>query len=111
MDIKTPNNWWDVLDTHWQNILDIFQNVGAPLQRDPSGRMYSDGLGLEPTMHTKTLIHTLEDAKKDRDHETMHDFLQKAWSAAPDKPYIHKWPSWSALCDLCSEYWVFDSAE
>jgi hypothetical protein len=33
------------------------------------------------------------------------------WVAAPDKAYIHTWPDWHNLCDLCSESWVFEENE
>jgi len=29
--------------------------------------------------------------------------LNSIWSDAPDASYIHSWPRWGTLCDLCSE--------
>lgn len=108
MEIKTPNDWWTLVDSHWQNILDIFSNVGAPLERNEEGHWWADEVFEPATRHEKTLISTLEDAKEEADHKTLHDLLQKAWLAAPDERYIHSWPSWGILCDLCSEAWVFE---
>ena len=31
VDIKTPSDWRSLLDTHWANILDIANRVGANL--------------------------------------------------------------------------------
>jgi hypothetical protein len=108
MEIRTPEDWWSEVDRHWSNILDIFERVGAPMGGDEDGHWWSDGIGQDATRHDKTMIRTLEDAKRDRDHETLGGFFQKAWMAAPDRPHIHSWPSWGALCDLCSENWVFE---
>src|SRR5271157_1219090 len=107
MNIKTPDDWWILVDSHWQNILDIFYNIGAPLERNEAGYWWADEIFTEATRHEKTLIRTLEEAKRSEDHETLHDLFQKAWMAEPDEKYIHSWPSWNILCDLCSEYWVF----
>lgn len=107
MIIETPDDWWCALDAHWQNILDIFGAVGAPLSRTEDGHWWSDDQGKEPSRHDKPLVRVLEEARENRDHETLSDFLQKAWSAAPDSERIHSWPSWHVLCDLCSEGWVF----
>jgi hypothetical protein len=104
MIIKTPQDWWTALDTHWANLLECFGRVGAPL----SSRMWSDDLVSAPVDHPRTLAATLEQAKTDRDEGTLIHYLNQVWICAPDKPYIHEWPSWHVLCDLCSEGWVFD---
>jgi hypothetical protein len=111
VEIRTQGDWWAAVDSHWSNILDIFDRCGAPMSRGPEGLWWSDGIGLEPVIHEKTMIRTLEDAKAEKDHETLHSFFEKAWMAAPDSSYIHGWPSWGMLCDLCSEYWVFQPEE
>jgi len=108
MIIKTPNDWWVLVESHWQNILDIFDKVGAPLERNENGHWWANEIFTEAIRHEKSLIRTLEDAKESEDHKTLHDLFQKAWIAAPDKKYIHSWPSWDIFCDLCSEIWVFD---
>lgn len=107
MSLDTPEDWWAMLDAHWPNIIDIFSRCGAPLDEI----CWRDEPGGEEIFHEDTLIVTLEKSKRDRDHEQMIHFLQLCWMAAPDKPYIHEWPSWGHLCDLCSEQWVFDPEE
>lgn len=37
--------------------------------------------------------------------------LNTTWFNAPDSSGIRHIPSWGALCDLCSESWVFDNGE
>lgn len=101
---KTADEWWANLNAAWSDILEIFANCGAPMTPNEDGRWFSDGIGEEPTRHDKALIQILEDAKRDRNHATLHLWLQRCWSAAPDAPYIHQWRNWGTLCDLCSEY-------
>ena len=110
-EIRTADDWWAVLDSRWSALLDIFERVDAPLGGDETGHWWRDEISGEEIRHDKTMIRTLEDAKRERDHSIMAGFLQKAWMAAPDKPHIHQWPNWGDLCDLCSETWVFDEME
>jgi hypothetical protein len=105
--IKTADNWWLLVESHWQDIINIFANVGAPLEKNENGHWWSNEIGGEIIRHEKALIEVLEDAKENGDHQTLYVFFQKAWVAAPDSKYIHSWPSWYIFCDLCSEYWVF----
>ena len=101
--INTPDDWWKLLEEHWANIVSIFSRflpVNEPVD-------YEDNLvgTLEPM---NVLI---ERAKQDRDHYTLLRYLNAAWWAAPDKPWIHDIPSWGVLCDLCSEECVFEEGE
>jgi hypothetical protein len=43
--------------------------------------------------------------------DTRHCFMRvhRAWEDAPDHIKIHSWPRWHDLCDLCSEYGVWDA--
>lgn len=103
-EINTPEDWWSVVDAQWSKIIGIFQNCNAPLD----GHVWRDEIFGEEVFHGKTLAVMLEEAKADRDHDALGHFLDLLWAAAPDKPYIHSWPGWGDLCDLCSERWVFD---
>jgi hypothetical protein len=107
--IKTTDDWWLLVESHWQNILNIFANVDAPLGTDENGHWWSDEIGGKITRHEKALIEVLLEARENGDHQTLHAFFEKVWVAAPDLKYIHSWPSWSIFCDLCSEYWVFET--
>jgi hypothetical protein len=108
MKLETPRDWWELLDKHWHNIKQCFELTGAPMTLSEEGHWWADGFGKEITRHEKPLIRVLDEAKETRDHEEMVRQLNLCWIAAPDKPYIHEWPSWYVLCDLCSECWVFD---
>lgn len=37
----------------------------------------------------------------------LHQRFEEAWAWLPDSPSIHRHP-FGLLCDLCSEFWVFD---
>jgi hypothetical protein len=104
----TPAEWWDNLNEVWSDIIDIFIKCGAPMTYEPRGCIYSDGVGEPATLHEKPLLRVIESAREERNHEVLLHWLNLCWLAAPDKPYIHTWPSWYTLCDLCSECWVFD---
>ncbi len=44
----------------------------------------------------------------DCDHVALVSFCNKVWFALPDNRGLHSIPGFYALCDLCSESWVFD---
>jgi hypothetical protein len=43
----------------------------------------------------------------EEDWEELHNKFEQIWAWLPDRPDIHRHP-FSRLCDLCSEYWVFE---
>lgn len=43
----------------------------------------------------------------EENHLEINKILNNAWFNAPDDPLIHLIPGWGSLCDLCSEYHVF----
>lgn len=100
--IRSKEDWWMSCNARWENILDIFSNIGAPMGRGEEDRWWSDGIGRPDTEHAKCLVQTLEDMRAARDPK-LHFFLNRAHGSAPDKEYIHSWEGWSAFCNLCSE--------
>lgn len=109
--IETPADWWKVLEDHWNDIQQCFALCGAPMTLEEEGYWWADSFGGEVIRHDKSLIRTLEDARKYHDNEMMARLLNACWIAAPDSRKIHGWPSWHVLCDLCSEEWVFEPEE
>ena len=61
---------------------------------------YADEFGLtfDQTRATQLL--------NDKNHAELWSMFQKLWEDLPDRPDIHITP-FHDLCDLCSEYWVF----
>lgn len=100
VDIKSKADWWQVLNDHWADILECAANAGANLRApEPQFQELAD---LRP------FVVFLEKSKADRNEEVLCRFVQRIWSAAPDRASIHSWPSWDVLCELCSEQWVFE---
>ena len=91
---KSRDEWWTQLDEHWGDILEIFCLVGFNLTAPVPH--------VEAKIDLTSFASYLEKLKKDRDVELLK-WLSRAWIEAPDRPYIHEWPSWGYFCDLCSE--------
>lgn len=72
-----------------------------------SSNVWADGPRQEPVPHDHSFLVTLEKLRETRDPK-MARMLNLCWLAAPDREYIHSWPSWGVLCDLCSEEWCLD---
>ncbi len=103
MRINTPDDWWELLDASWPDILNIFRRLVALDTYVWDETTSKDDL---PLKHDHTLLQELHNLRTARNHKQLHHWLERVWGAAPDKATIHEWNSWSALCDLCSEYQV-----
>ena len=108
--IRNADDWWNLCEKRWTNILDIFAKVGAPMGRSEEDHWWSDKVGTPSTHHDECLAQTLEDLKTARNHDALLRLFHQAWTAAPDDVLIHSWNGWFDLCDLCSEEWVFYEA-
>ena len=108
MRIQSAEDWWNVCNKNWENILDIFHQVGAPMGRDEEDRWFPDAFGKPTIEHPKCLVQTMEDFKQVKNGPPLVRLFNQAWFAAPDKPEIHSWPGWNDFCNLCSEEWVFN---
>ena len=76
---KNKEEWWAILNEHWQNIHTI----------------------IERFVDEDKLLN-LEELRQNEDPK-LDNILQEAWWNAPDNKTIFKLPSWLVLCDLCSE--------
>ena len=104
MIIKTEEDWWELTEKIWPDIIEIFWNVGAPMDE----RYFIEDLNSnEMVIHDHPLAVILENLRRDRNGKELSSWFNKAWFAAPDKSYIHGWNNWYNFCDLCSENWVF----
>jgi hypothetical protein len=93
--IKTQKDWWKVWEENRSEIYEIANMVGFDVDAVLGESIYS-------------VSYKLNFATTERMHREVHVFLELIWHKAPDIPIIHTWPGWSDLCDLCSEYWVFE---
>jgi hypothetical protein len=81
--IKDPMSWWKLLD-------DSFFFIEKIIAR------FTD-------RHHEAVY-----AKDGRDHEKLVEIMNEAWWKASDTNKILDIPGWGILCDLCSEFWVFE---
>lgn len=77
--------WWEIVDTIWPAIVVVAKRVGESDDTIQFADRYR--------------------AKRDK---MLAGFLDSIWSAAPDEHFIHSWPCWQHICDLCSEHYVLD---
>ena len=112
MEIQDETSWWATIDDNWPDILEIFDRF-LKQKKIPEGVTpglavaVRDDTTVDVFAPSRTLLHLVESAKRDRDPEPLLRVLNAAWHVAPDEPWIHSIPGWGVLCDLCSEDWVF----
>lgn len=117
MIIETPKDWWRAAAIHRHNFKSIARCY-LPLEAavvKPGRTIDRDGSSIQqPSVHVPDLVYvigSIDQALDKQDHEKLSDILQMIWAAAPDHRSVHTQPGWSTLCDLLSEYWVFDEED
>jgi len=102
--IKNENDWWDLLDAYWGDILEIvFHHL------DPNHPAYEiPGDANSPV--TGRVLHEELVYLKLKKNPKIHRYLNVSWCMASDT-YAYSVSGWSQFCDLCSENWVFDEGE
>lgn len=103
--INTPNDWWNAVDGHWDNLQEIIaHNIDmCHPAYDVPGSDKSPATG-------RTISAELEHLKQTRDHQRLARYFHAAWGLASES-YAWSVPSWGTLCDLCSEEQVFYQEE
>lgn len=99
--INSKKDWWKVADENWVNLLIIMDKF----------RILEKNMTIEAVVEEEYLTPLAARATKwreEKDHEKLSLLFQQTWGNAPDTPLLSKIPGWWALCDLCSESWVFD---
>jgi hypothetical protein len=105
--IQTPENWWQQLDSRWDDLYDIFCRFLPMWEPVWKCESIAKLCGIDSSQPV-TVEGALHRVKGSRNHEAMGAFLFAAWERAPDNPSIHGIRGWNCLCDLCSEQHVFD---
>jgi hypothetical protein len=94
----TAEEYWQVIDNNWTDLLNIILMFGPENVIDTSADCIIEKLAVVATKY------------KDSRDIRLIDLFNKTWASAPDDGRIHLIPAWHILCDLCSEsYLVFDS--
>jgi hypothetical protein len=90
----TKEEYWQVVDDYWSNLLDIILMFGPENIINADSDNVVEKLAVVATRY-----------KENRDIRLV-DFFNKSWSSAPDDGEIHLIPTWHILCDLCSESYL-----
>lgn len=93
MIIKTQEDWWKLA------------NETIPLIEDYILVLINNTSNKIPEK-----IKEAEHYIKDKDHRKLHIWFETLWDALPDRPDIRFGPFFD-ICDLCSEYWVFEESD
>ena len=94
--MEYPTNkheWWEYLNTHWDDILDFAAQIGINL----GCYIWYDG-----TVMDHTVIEEMNRLKKEQDPKMLIT-MERIWAHAPDKKWIHSYPGFHYICNLCSE--------
>ena len=92
--LKTKDEYWEVVNEYWVELLDIILSYAPPILTDMEGE-FKEYFG-------KRTIIVLEELKRDKNTDLIA-FFNKTWASAPNSGSIHAIPGWNVLCDLCSE--------
>lgn len=101
MIINTENDYWKIVDAHWDDISHIiFYHLDyfAPAYDDP---------GNPTTSLTGRNIRDELDYLRSTKDKKLARYFNSVWCMASDN-YAWSVPNWGRFCDLCSETWVFD---
>ena len=109
MAIQNKDDWWELVDTHWQNLIEIF-GMFLPMYKPAPKSLYTEVSETNPQVAKNSWL-DVERCKHERDNEKLRQYLFAAWESAPDNHSIHSIASWGVLCDLLSEDWVFQPEE
>ena len=100
MAIETQQDWWETVDRAWDSLVDIIAHhmkMGSPAYEIP-GKDSSSETG-------RTISEEIDFLRENRDSKLAR-YFHASWGMASDA-YAYSVPGWGALCDLCSEDWVF----
>lgn len=103
--IKTPEDWWKVVDEMWEELLSLCCRWGPSSDQIKNLPMDEIEGVMKYGGWTGYLIHL----RNVRDWEKLHSVFERVWAEAPDVPGLSEdYRAWPDLCDLCSEFWVFE---
>jgi len=125
--IENKQDWWKAVDDHWDNLLSAINTFHPASTREdqikgsmPSDldlhitaagaevarRMISDQIKKNEKALASPGDRAIEAMEK-RDWETLYRLFSNTWMGVPESLGAWSVPSFGALCDLCSEAWVF----
>ena len=96
---QTAAQWWALLDSDWNNILGLFEKVGAKL--DGYDAAFAESLDEPLQVYLERLRHT--------ESPFIVGNLMRVWQASPDHLVVRTWPGFNTLCELLSSAEVIDT--
>lgn len=87
MTIQTKDDWWEVATKTIPLLPEYMSRFNQNIVQDK-------------------VLEDLTKCLNEKNHVQLHDYFFRIWNWLPDSPRIHQHP-FGQLCDLCSEYWVF----
>ena len=127
-EIKTPEDWWLLLEEHKNQLIDLVgafhphASIGITDQwlKDELMSITAPGAEAIRQAHLKELenqpkeqpVAAFELATEGRsDWQKAHEILNTTWWGIPESDAAHGLPAFYALCDLRSEFWVFEQPD
>jgi hypothetical protein len=102
-EIRNVDDWWKVCDDEWDNLMEIIahtMDIFSPAYDIPGNN--------KSTPTGKDINAELKHLKKTKDHDRLCRYFNAAWNLASEAYAAERVPGWLAMCDLCSEEWVFN---
>ncbi len=85
--IKTQEDWWNTAKSIIPRLPDYMNEFNGGISEEK-------------------VLTELNSLVENHDHNKLWSRFEEIWAWLPDRPDIHHGP-FGDLCDLCSEYWVF----
>jgi hypothetical protein len=125
--IETVNDWWGVVEEFWEQLVSMTKAyhpgspIGAQLQSgqpadldlhitapgaEDARRRIQKALEKEQEGKTDPTARLFE-AREKKDWRALRKIFGDVWFGIPESMGAHSIPGFGALCDLCSEDWVF----
>ena len=100
MNINNKNDWWTLLESNWDNILNI-----ASDQLDVNSLAFEIPGNPESKMTGRNVLQEMNHLKIIKD-SNISRYLNAIWGLASDAYARENRRGWKIICDLCSEEYV-----
>ena len=114
---KTKDEWWDLLGENEQYVRDIIASYHPYYQHPhfmkitaPRAEQVREQVELQVEQQSQDEgdpAERFDAAVKAKDWGTLVNLMNEAWFGVPESTSCWGIPGFGALCDLCSEAWVF----
>lgn len=106
--INNSGEWWEVVKRYKDDLIDLVQTF-HPICRPDSSNVMCHIIRQELAdegIHTNP-VDGLKNAIESQDHNAILAILNQTWFGIPETSSAHQSDGFKALCELCTEAWVF----